>query len=363
MRTALLHYWLTNIRGGEKVLAELCRMFPGADIFTHAYNRERTGAPFSSHRVVETGIARLPGARNNCQKYLPLMPSALNRLDFSGYDLILSSESGPAKGIRKPSGAVHVCYCHTPMRYLWDMYEDYYRAAGVAGKLAMTLFKKYLRNYDLRSADAVDHFIANSRFVAERIKRIYGRDSTVIHPPADVGFFQAGQFEKKGYFLFVGQLIDYKRPELALEACRKMDCRLVIAGDGPLKKRLAERGGDRVSFSGRVEGENLRRLYGEADALIFPGIEDFGIVPVEAQAAGTPVIALARGGALETVAPDTGVFFSEPDVDSLCSALEEFRARSFDSAVLKRHAESFSVPVFHRNMRRFLSRHVPGFGQ
>ena len=362
MRTALLHYWLTNIRGGEKVLAELCRMFPGADIFTHAYNRERTGVPFSSHRVVETGIARLPGARNNCQKYLPLMPSALNRLDLGGYDLIVSSESGPAKGIRKPSGAVHVCYCHTPMRYLWDMYDDYYRAAGFAGKLAMTLFKNSLRRYDLRSAEMVDHFIANSRFVAERIRRIYGRESAVIHPPADVGFFQAGQFEKKGYFLFVGQLIDYKHPELALKACRKMNRRLVIAGDGPMKKRLAELGGDGVSFAGRVVGENLRRLYAEADALIFPGIEDFGIVPVEAQAAGTPVIALAKGGALETVTPDTGVFFPEPEVDSLCSALEEFKVRSFDSAVLKRHAESFSIPVFHRNMKEFFVRTVPGFG-
>lgn len=362
MKTALLHYWLTNIRGGEKVLAEFCRMFPDADIFTHAYNRARMGEPFASHRVVETGIARLPGARNSCQKYLPLMPSALKSLNLDGCDLILSSESGPVKGIRKPSAATHICYCHTPMRYLWDMYDDYYRATGPLGKIAMTLFKRYLRNYDRKSADSVDHFIANSRFVAERIKRIYGRDSTVVHPPAEVAFFRDGSYQKKGYFLFVGQLIGYKRPDLALAACRRLNRRLVIAGDGPMKDRLAAQAEkETVTFAGRAEGESLRRLYAEADALIFPGIEDFGIVPVEAQAAGTPVIALGKGGALETVTAETGVFFAEPTVDDLCGALEEFASRTFDSAVLKRHAETFSVENFHRNMKQFLTRTLPGY--
>ncbi len=360
MKTALLHYWLTNLRGGEKVLAEFCRMFPDADIFTHAYNRERTGEPFASHRVFETAIAHLPGARKSCQKYLPLMPGALRKLDLSGYDLLLSSESGPVKGIRKPAGAVHICYCHTPMRYLWDMYEDYYRTAGPAGKLAMRLFREPLRRYDRASADAVDHFIANSHFVAERIQRIYGRESTVIHPPADVAFFREGNYEKKGYFLFVGQLIDYKRPDLAVEACRKGNRRLIVAGDGPLKERLAAGADGRISFVGRAEGENLRRLYAEAEALLFPGVEDFGIVPVEAQAAGTPVIALGRGGALETVTEKTGLFFPEPTAESLCGALEEFDTRDFAPETLKQHAEAFSTEKFRSRMKEFLLRTVPG---
>ena len=182
-KVALLHYWLTNMRGGENVLAEFCRLFPDADIFTHAWNPEKVREPFASHRITETFIGRLPLARRKCQMYLPLMPSALARLDLSGYDLILSSESGPIKGIRKPAGARHVCYCHTPMRYIWDMYEDYYQAAGFGGRIAMRLFRDFMRRYDLRSAESVDMFLANSRFVAERIKRIYGRDSTVVYPP------------------------------------------------------------------------------------------------------------------------------------------------------------------------------------
>ena len=222
-KVALLHYWLTNMRGGENVLAEFCRLFPEADIFTHAWNPEKVREPFASHRITETFIGRLPLARRKCQMYLPLMPSALARLDLSGYDLILSSESGPVKGIRKPAGARHVCYCHTPMRYIWDMYDDYYRAAGVGGRIAMRLFRDFMRRYDLRSAESVDMFLANSRFVAERIKRIYGRDSTVVYPPVDADcFVRQGEDERKGYYLFTGQLISYKRPELALRACLRM---------------------------------------------------------------------------------------------------------------------------------------------
>ena len=228
-KTALLHYWLVNRRGGENVLAEFCRLWPEADIFTHAWNPEAIGEPFSSHRIVESFIGRLPGARRNCQKYLPLMPVAIRRLDLSGYKLIVSSESGPIKGVRKPKEALHVCYCHTPMRYLWDMYEDYYRTTGLAGKAAMRIFRDYLRRYDLASAGSVDAFIANSGFVADRIRRIYGRESTVIYPPVESGFFrEAAGSPKEDYYLFVGQLIAYKRPDLAIAACRKLGRRLIL---------------------------------------------------------------------------------------------------------------------------------------
>lgn len=354
MRTALIHYWLTNMRGGENVLAEFCRIFPDADIFTHAWNPAAVQEPFAQHRITETFIAKLPGARKNCQKYLPLMPAALRRLDLHDYDFILSSESGPAKGVRKRPGAVHICYCHTPMRYLWDMYEDYYRRTGIAGKLAMTLFKKPLRRYDLESAQQVDFFIANSHFVAERISRIYHRSSEVVHPPADVEFFSK-PVENSGeapYYLFVGQLIPYKRPDLALEACRKMKRRLIVVGDGVLLERLKRKyAADDVIFKGRPSKEELRDLYAGARALLFPGVEDFGIVPVEAQAAGTPVIALGCGGALETVVNGkTGLFFPEQNVESLCRAMEEFESCRFSRMAIAEHSKTFSPEKFRSNL-------------
>ena len=358
MKTALLHYWLTTLRGGENVLAELCRIFPDADIFTHAWNRERVGVPFDRHRVTETFIAGLPGARKNCQKYLPLMPAALRRLDLAGYDLLVSSESGPAKGIRKPAGAFHVCYCHTPMRYLWDMYEDYYAQASLPAKLAMRFWKNPLRRYDLRSAESVDLFLANSAFVAERIRRIYGRESEVVHPPVETEFFRAAAGEdKEDFLLFVGQLVFYKRPDLVVALANRTGRKVVLAGEGPMEAALRRAAGPTVRFTGRVSREELRSLYTRARALIFPGVEDFGIVPLEAQAAGTPVIALGIGGALETVTSgSTGVFFPKAEAEALIGAVEEFETMHFDTAVLRMAAERFSPERFRERFSAVLKR-------
>ena len=356
MKVALLHYWLINLRGGEKVLAELASLYPEADIFTHACDPSKIAAAFEGHRIHETFIGKLPLAKKHCQKYLPLMPLALKQLTLEGYDLIISSESGPVKGIRKPAGARHVCYCHTPMRYLWDMYDDYYKQAGVMGRAAMALFKNYLRSYDLKSADSVDDFIANSNFVRERIRRIYNRDASVIHPPVDTSFFRAGQYEKKDYYVFVGQLIPYKHPELAVHACRKLGRKLVVVGDGSMKEELQRIAGPGIIFTGRLSGEKMRRCYAEARALLFPGVEDFGIVPVEAQAAGTPVIALGRGGALETVVPGrTGLFFPECSVDSLAEAILEFEAASWESGACREQAEHFSTEIFRSRIQNFMN--------
>ena len=363
MKTALIHYWMTSMRGGESVLAEFCRLYPDADIFTHAWNRGKLGEPFSSHRVTETFIAHLPGARGACQKYLPLMPAALRRLDLAPYELIISSESGPAKGIRKPSGAVHVCYCHTPMRYLWDMSGLYYQAAGPAGKLAMKLFLRRMRDYDRRSADVVDHFIANSAFVSERIRRIYGRDSVVIHPPVDAAFFgdperPGANAPKRDFYLYAGQITTYKRVELAVLACLKLGRRLVVAGDGIGVKRLKQLAGGSplITFEGRCNDERLRELYTHARALLFPGIEDFGIVPLEAQAAGTPVIAFGQGGVLETILPGrTGLFFSEQTPEALAGAMEEFEAvPAWDSSLCTEHAAKFNPARFRAEIDAFI---------
>ena len=384
MKTALLHYWLTNMRGGEKVLAALGEMWPEADIFTHAFGmgmrekvrgtrekgegtrdegRGRRGS-WKGHRVKESFIARLPFGRKHPQAYLPFMPAATRSLNLDGYDLIVSSESGPIKGIRKPSGARHICYCHTPMRYVWDMYDDYYRASGVGGKIAMKLFTPYMRREDLKSADSVDTFIANSAFVAERIKRIYGRDSTVVHPPADVGFFanpgllpSLFPFASKDYYLYAGELRDYKRPDLAVEACIRMSRNLVVIGNGKMREKLLRRVGCKgnVVFLGRVSDGDLRAIYSNARALLFPGVEDFGIVPVEAQAAGVPVIARGAGGALETIVDGmTGCFFGDDTLESLCASVERFESCCWSADACRRQAERFSKENFIEGMRRVI---------
>ena len=341
MKTALLHYWLTNVRGGEKVLAALADLLPEADIFTHAYLPDRFGETSRErlwgHRVKESFVAALPFGRRKPQAYLPFMPRASRSLDLDGYDLVVSSESGPIKGIRKPKGARHVCYCHTPMRYLWDMHDDYYRSACPLGKLSMKLFTRYLRREDLKSAEAVDEFVANSAFVAERIRRIYGRDSAVVHPPVGVEFFGAAERTAGDYYLFVGAPVAYKRLDLAEEACRRMGRRLVVAGGGT------------------AIDEELRSLYAGAKALLFPGVEDFGIVPVEAQAAGAPVIAFGKGGALETVVDgETGLFFREATVDSLCGAIEEFESRAWQADRCRANAMRFAPGRFAEAMRKLL---------
>ena len=352
MKTALLHYWLTSMRGGEKVLAALGEMFPAADVFTHAFGRgmrdeakaNGEGERWNGHSVRESFIARLPLGRRHPQAYLPLLPFASRALKLDGYDLIVSSESGPIKGIRKPAGARHVCYCHTPMRYIWDMYDEYYREAGPLGRIAMRLFTPHMRKEDLRSAESVDRFVANSAFVAARIRRIYNRDSVVVHPPCDVDFFSAAIEESKNrtveqspYYLFAGAPVKYKRLDLAEAACARMGRKLVVAGGG--------------GFSAK----DMRAAYAGARALLVPGREDFGIVPVEAQAAGTPVIAYGRGGALETVRDgETGLFFREPTVESLCNAIEEFEGRSWSADACRASARRFSKENFTAGMRSVL---------
>ncbi len=355
-KIALLHYWLLGIRGGEMVLEELCRMFPEAALYTHAVNRENISSDIRKHSIKESFIVCLPFGRKHCQKYLPLMPYALQQWDFSGYDLIISSESGPIKGIRKPAHTRHICYCHTPMRYLWDMYDDYYNNAGFAGKIGMTIFKNYLRKYDLRSAESVDTFIANSHFVAERIKRIYGRESTVIYPPVDVDFFlEVPKLERKHY-LFVGQLVCYKRPDLVVEAFRKLQNEtLIIVGDGPMRKSLEKYAPANVIFAGWSSREKLRELYASAKALIFPGVEDFGIVPVEAIAAGCPVIAMNIGGTAETVCDGiSGVLMKEQSSAEILISIEKLNTQLFCTDISRKQCMRFHTKNFQRQIRELI---------
>ena len=356
MKTALLHYWLHGMRGGEKVLAELCGLLPEAKVFTHAVDPERIAPEILAHPIHTSFIAHLPGARRHSQCYLPLMPAASYRWDFSGYDLIVSSESGPVKSIRKPPEARHICYCHSPMRYLWDLFDEYYRAANLPRKLAMTLFRGPLQHADLRSAECVDRFLANSRFVAERIKRIYHREAEVIPPPVDTDFFGAAKPAERRWWLWAGELTAYKHPEIALEACRRTGEPLVIAGSGELFDRLRRNAPANVRFAGHVSDEELRDLYAGARGLLFPGIEDFGLIPVEAQAAGTPVIAAGAGGALETVEDRrTGLFYPpERGVEGLLEAMEEASSIRWDEPAIRAHVAGFSRDAFRERIAPLL---------
>lgn len=363
MRTAIIHYWLVGMRGGEKVLEALCRLFPQADIYTHVYDPARVSPVISRHRVQTTFINALPFATRYYQKYLPLMPLALEQIDLRGYDLVISSESGPAKGVLTGAGTCHVCYCHTPMRYLWDMYQEYLAESGAATRLAMRLITPGLRRWDALSALRVDHFAANSRTVAARIRKHYRRDATVIHPPVDVAAFAPPDNvfsppAPDAPYLFLGQLVGYKRADIAVAACTATHRPLVVIGDGPMRKKLEAAAGPTVRFAGWLEAEALRRQVRECKALLFPGEEDFGIVPVEAQAAGRPVIAYAAGGALETVTDGvSGLFFADQTKEALGNALDEFekRAGEFDPVAINSRARAFSPEHFDTAFMEFVT--------
>ncbi len=358
MRVAIVHYWLVSMRGGEKVVEALCEMFPEADVFTHVYDPKNISETIRSHNVRTTFIQRLPRARRWYQKYLPLMPMALEQLELEDYDLVISSESGPAKGLLIPSGAVHVCYCHTPMRYVWDMYHQYWRNSSFLTRLFVAPGIHYVRLWDAVSAARVDHFIANSVNVAKRIRRHYGRDALVIPPTVDTSEFSPVS-ERGDFYLMVGQLVRYKRADLAIEAFNQLGRPLVVIGDGEEYGSLAKRAGPNVSMLGWQPEEVLSDHYARCRALIFPAEEDFGIVPIEAMASGRPVIAFRKGGALETVVEGiTGLFFDQQTPESLASAVERYEteAAEFDPEVIVRHARSFDREVFKRRMRDAIDR-------
>lgn len=363
MKVALIHYWLTGMRGGEKVLESLCELFPQADIYTHVYVPEKVSATIGRHPVRTTFINKLPRAAKMYQCYLPLMPFALEQLDLRSYELVISSESGPAKGVLLGAETVHICYCHSPMRYLWDMYQDYLKASNPLTRAAFRLFSYRLRQWDALSALRVDHFIANSDTVSLRIAKHYRRESAVINPPVDVGLFAPEDGSTPpphpdAPYLCFGELVEYKRVDIAIKACIKSGRRLVVVGDGPERARLEAMAAPSIQFTGRIELPDLKRRFRESKALIFPGREDFGIIPVEVQAAGKPVIAYAGGGVLETVVDGkTGLFFTEQTPDSLITALERFEAMeaSFQPAMIITHAQRFSKERFHREFMDFVT--------
>jgi glycosyltransferase involved in cell wall biosynthesis len=305
-------------------------------------------------------IDRLPMKASKYRNYLPLFPRAIESFDFSGFDLVLSTSHAVAKGARPEPGAIHICYCHTPMRYVWELYDEYFGPgrAGVLTRTAMTIVAPRLRAWDVRTSDRVNFFVANSRNVADRIRQYYRRPAEVIHPPVNIGQFTVSE-KDEGYYLIVSALVPYKRVDLAIETFNQLGEQLLIVGTGPEAKRLQSMAKANVRFLGWQNDRELARLYAGCRALIFPGIEDFGIVPLEAMACGKPVIAFGKGGALETVveegASPTGIFFRDQSVDTLKAALLKFLTTQFDPHLIRAHAELFSRPKFKERLGLYVS--------
>jgi len=367
MRVAIVHDWLTGMRGGERCLEVFCELFPDADLVTLLHVKGRMSPTIERMNIRTSFVQWLPFAESKYRNYLPFFPRAIESLDFSGYDFILSSSHCVAKGATPRSDALHVCYCYTPMRYVWDLYDEYFgpdRVGWLKGKIIARCAKR-LRAWDAASSERVHHFVAISRHVAERIKRHYGRESDVICPPVDCAMFAPS--ERQGdYFLIVSALAPYKRVDPAVEAFNRLGLKLKIVGAGPEAERLKALAEPNVEFLGWQSDEALRGFYAECRALIFPGEEDFGITPLEAMASGRPVIAYGKGGALETVVapgglePPTGLFFREQTADALVEAVRQFERLegAFSKADLRAHALKFDRPIFKQKVDEYVKQRL-----
>lgn len=357
MRVAIVHYWLTAMRGGEKVIESLCRLYPQADIFTHCLDRKQISSFLAQRNIQTTFINKLPWAAKYYKQYLILMPLALEQLDLRGYDLVISSESGPAKGVIVHSAATHICYCHTPMRYLWDCYHTYLETKGIFTRAIIRPTFHYLRMWDITSAIHPNTIVANSYTVAQRIQRCWGRQASVVHPPVELDRFNPSEIVDD-YYLCFGQLVGYKRIDLAVKVATATGRKLIVAGDGEAYTKLKSIAGSTVSFIGRVSPEEAAKLLAGCRALLFPGEEDFGIVPIEAMASGRPVIAYGKGGALETIIDGkTGFFFYEQSTHALLEAIKHFEKNEhvFQPQKLVEYASQFSEATFHEAFSKVVS--------
>ena len=354
MRVALVHDWLTGLRGGERVLEQLCLMYPEADIFTLVHVKGSCGPIIERRRIVTSFLDRLP--KRTYRHYLPLFPLAVERFDLRAYELVISTSHAVAKGCRPAPGAVHVAYVHTPMRYVWDQFDAYFGRgrAGVVTRAAAYAVAPFLRFWDVSSTRRVQAIVANSQFVAGRVERYWGRKvDAVVYPPVDTGRFMPAAEGPAEYALIVSALVPYKRIELAVSAFSRLARPLWIAGDGPERRRLESAAGKSVRFLGPVGHDELPGLFARARFFVLPGEEDFGIAPVEAQAAGRPVLALGRGGALETVIDgETGVLFPEPTVESLMDGINAIDRLAADPIRIHEHATRFDAARFAPGMRR-----------
>jgi glycosyltransferase involved in cell wall biosynthesis len=374
LRVAITHYWFNGYGGGERVVEALAEIFPQADFFSLIAAKEHALPALRGRRLTTSFVGRIPGAKRWHRHFLPLYPIALEQFDLSAYDLVISSESGPAKGVITSPQTCHICYCHSPMRYIWDLYHESRKSMNPVTRAIFSATAHYMRLWDFSTAARVDHFVANSRYIAARIRKCYRRESAVIHPPAN---WTAGYISQKidDYYLVVSRLVPYKRVDLAIEACNQLQRRLRIVGTGSEYKRLRKMAGPTVEFIGRLDEHSLQESYANCRALLFPGEEDFGIVPVEAQVHGRPVIAYGQGGVLETVigeyaddgdaASSTGVFFQRPSSESLCEAIRRFERieKQLRPEFIRASVERFGLERFKAEFAAFAADKMEQFAQ
>jgi glycosyltransferase involved in cell wall biosynthesis len=360
MKVALVHDWLTGMRGGEKCLEVFCELYPDADLFTLVYKPESVSPTIRRMNVRTSWLNRLPAAPNYFRYLLPLFPHAIENLNLTGYDLIVSSSHCVAKGVL-PQRSLHVSYVFAPMRYVWDLHDAYVTGSqSLIGRVGLSVFRSYLQRWDVRSSARVNYFIAESQNIAAKIERFYRRPSKIIYPPVDFDRFSISR-DVQPFYLIVSALVPYKRIDLAIEAFNALRLPLKIVGGGPLRRSLEQRAKANIEFLGWLDDAKVAELYASCQALIFPGEEDFGIAPLEAQASGRPVIAFKRGGLLETVigldeaaspASPTGIFFDEQNVDSLLMAVRLFEQNKdkFDANLIREHAGKFGRERFKREI-------------
>lgn len=369
IKVAIVHDWLVTWAGAEKVLAELLSLFPNSDLFTMVNFLDDGSAPevLNRHKITTSFIQRLPAARKHYRNYLPLMPLAVEQFDLSGYQLIISSSHAVAKGVITNPDSLHICYCHSPMRYAWDLQQQYISESGMGRlKEKLTRYLLYrLRQWDSNTSARVDHFIANSEYIARRINKCYRRSSDVVYPlvgQSGLSLSEIMAIEKKGFYLAASRLVPYKRISLIVEAFAQMpDKTLIVIGDGPERvkienqiKKLKQQGQNNIKYIGYQDDGNLQRYLAEAKAYVFAAEEDFGILPVEALANGTPVIAYGRGGVSESVTEETGVFFNQPNVKSLVAAVSDFEQQTFSRQACCMRAAEFSQKNFRDNLLQLI---------
>ena len=358
MKIAVVHDYFTQIGGAERVAEAIFQMLPSADVYTTVAFPECLPPALKQAPINTSWMQSLPGIRKYYRFYFPLYPFGVSDLDLSGYDLVVSSSSGYVKAASTPPDAVHVCYCHTPMRWAWS-FDEYAKRDSMnpAVRAALRTFVSFLRDWDKNASRQPDHFIANSKLTAGRIQKAYGRTAEVIHPPIDVNGFRPSGQAHGDYYLVLSRLISYKRLDIAVQACTRLGRKLMVVGSGPQRSALEAGAGPTVRFLGRVDDHEVKSLAANCRGLLFPGEEDFGMAPLEVAAAGRPAIAYRGGGALETIVEgETGIFFDQQTPEHLMEAIERFEARDWSATHIRQHAQKFDVTVFEQRFLEFLSR-------
>ncbi len=359
LKVALVHDWLVNYGGAEDVVSAILEIYPDADIYTLVHDKKKMKGRFEKNKIFTSRLQKIPFATRLYTKFLKFMPSAFEAFDFSAYDLVICSSSSCAKGVITPPQTAQVAYVHTPMRYAWDLFFDYQRRSGRLTRFFMNRWMPQIRLWDYVSAQRIDALFANSKYIARRIKKFWNRDALVIYPPVNVGYFNpTNNVAREDFYVFFSRLVPYKRADIAIDACAALGKKLVVIGGGSEAKKLQElaKGKSGISFTGRISDEKVREYLQKCKALIFCAEEDFGIIPVQAQACGTPVIAFGKGGATESVLDKkTGVFFSEQTAASCAEAIKEFEkleaAGNFDAKKIVAHAKTFSRERFIKEFK------------